>query len=82
MKNLTIMRDGKEYTLTNMEMYAAAECVRINFMQGELEETYGVSEDKSEKLANEAYNLYASASNNFTEGECIDEIAGKYGYDR
>ena len=64
-----------------MEMYAAAECQRINFMQCELEERCGVPEDKSEELANEAYNLYASGKFDYTEGECIDEIAAKYGYD-
>ena len=76
----TIMRNGKEYTLSSMEMYEAARCLRINFMQEELETEFNVPESESEELAIEADELYCEGKVDRTEYDCIYEIADKYGF--
>lgn len=75
-----IMRDGKQYTLSVMEMYEAARCLRINFMQSELENEFNVPENKSQELAIEADKLYCEGKVDRTEYDCIYEITDKYGF--
>lgn len=50
----TITRNGKRYRLSTAEMLEAARCLRINFMQDELESQFNVPESESEELAIEA----------------------------
>ena len=78
---VTITRNGKRYRLTTAEMIKAARCLRINFMQDELENTFGVPLRKSETLAIEADELYTNGEMDRTEYDCIIEIARKYGYE-
>ena len=66
----TIMRNGKEYTLSSMEMYEAARCLRINFMQNELETEFNVPESESD----------CEGKVDRTEYDCIYEIVNKYGF--
>ena len=77
---VTIVRDGKRYRLTTAEMLEVSRCLRINFMQDELENTFGVPLRKSETLAIEADKLYTNGEMDRTEYGCIEEIARKYGY--
>lgn len=77
---VTITRDGKQYTLSLMEMYEAARCLRINFMQEEFENEFNVPEDDSQELAIEADELYCEGKVDRTEYDCIYEIANKYGF--
>lgn len=77
---VTITRDGKQYTLSLMEMYEAARCLRINFMQNEFENEFNVPEDDSQELAIEADELYCEGKVDRTEYDCIYEIANKYGF--
>ena len=79
---VTITRDGKRYRLTTAEMLEASRCLRINFMQDELETEFGVPLRKSEALALEADELYTSGKTDRTEYGCIEEIAQKHGYER
>lgn len=79
---VTITRDGKRYRLTTAEMLEASRCLRINFMQDELENTFGVPLRKSETLAIEADELYTNGDMDRTEYGCIEEIAQRYGYER
>lgn len=78
---VTITRDGKRYRLTTAEMLEASRCLRINFMQDELENVFGVPFPKSEVLAIEADKLYTSGEMDRTEYGCIAEITRKYGYE-
>lgn len=76
----TIMRNGKKYRLSITEMYEAARCLRINFMQEELENEFNVPKRESQELAIEADELYCEGKVDRTEYDCIYEIADKYGY--
>ena len=76
----TITRNGKRYRLSTAEMLEAARCLRINFMQDELESQFNVPESKSEELAIKADELYCEGNVDRTEYDCINEIANNYGY--
>lgn len=78
---VTITRDGKRYRLTTAEMLEASRCLRINFMQDELVNVFGVPFRKSEALAIEADKLYTSGETDRTEYGCIIEVARRYGYE-
>ncbi len=43
----TIIRNGKKYRLSVREMCEASKCLRVNFMQEELESQFGVPKRKS-----------------------------------
>lgn len=76
----TITRNGKKYRLSTAEMLEAARCLRINFMQDELESQFNVPKSKSEELAIKADELYCVGKVDRTEYDCINEIANNYGY--
>lgn len=76
----TITRNGKKYRLSIREMCEASKCLRVNFMQEELESQFSVPKRKSKKLALEADELYCEGKVDRTEYDCIYEIADKYGY--
>lgn len=58
----TITRNGKKYRLSTAEMLEAARCLRINFMQDELERQFNVPKSKSKELAIKADELLFSIS--------------------
>lgn len=49
-----------------------------NFMQSELENSFGYDTQTAEELAESAYDEYAEG-NGLTEYECIEKIAEEYG---
>lgn len=66
-----------EIELTSDEIANAHKEHVTNFMQSELENTFGYSPDVATKLAELAYEEYTKG-NGLTEYECIEKITNTY----